>query len=511
MKRLALSAALVLGLAGIAYADDPPLLTKAPPAPAPAAPAAVPACTNLWDFVATACPLSWYGITVYGTVDVGGGWELHSMPYNPVFGPGDFYPLAKASNISRFQYSPNALQQSVIGIKGIEPVWGQTSFIWTFEAGFMPFEALADAPGSVYGQRGLALTNQLANGDGGRYGAIYNSGIGFAGFTNPVWGTLTVGRQNTLALDGVIAYDPMGGSYAFSNIGFFGATAGLGNTEDARFTTALKYRENIGNLRIAGLWQFGGYEQDNAGRGAYEGQIGGDIPNFIIPGGTLSLDGIASYVRDSVAVGLAGLVGASGVGTNLLCTSATACNQVFTATLSNNTAFMALAKYKISQWTLYSGVEWMRFANPSDPVLGTHNGFTDVAGDFVCVACQTFNFTNISSTAYLLGAKEQISWWSGVRYAVTKDLDLVGAYYDQYYGTYIGSATSNIAHCATNPLSSGNCHGSQQIISGLIDWRFAPKWDLYFGMEYANWANGDAFQFLHRTDFDPTLGMRFRF
>lgn len=210
---LALSAALVLGLAGVAYADDSPILTKAPPAPAPAAPAALPSCTNLWDFVATACPLSWYGITVYGTIDVGAGWELHSMPYNPVFGPGDFYPLAKASNISRFQYSPNALQQSVIGIKGIEPVWGQTSFIWTFEASFMPFEALADAPGSVYGQRGLALTNQLANGDGGRYGAIYNSGIGFAGFTNPVWGTLIVGRQNTLALDGVIAYDPMGGSY----------------------------------------------------------------------------------------------------------------------------------------------------------------------------------------------------------------------------------------------------------------------------------------------------------
>jgi hypothetical protein len=31
-------------------------------------------CTNLWDFVTTNCQLTWQGITVYGTIDVGGGW-----------------------------------------------------------------------------------------------------------------------------------------------------------------------------------------------------------------------------------------------------------------------------------------------------------------------------------------------------------------------------------------------------------------------------------------------------
>ena len=31
-------------------------------------------CTSLWDFVATNCQLTWQGITVYGTIDVGGGW-----------------------------------------------------------------------------------------------------------------------------------------------------------------------------------------------------------------------------------------------------------------------------------------------------------------------------------------------------------------------------------------------------------------------------------------------------
>lgn len=502
MKKFALSAAIVLGLAGTAYADDLPIPTKAPP---PAAPAVVPTCTNFWDFVSTACPLTWYGITVYGTIDTGVGWEEHSMKFNGDFGPTNFYPLAKASNESRFLYSPNAAQQSVIGIKGIEPVGGQTSFIWTFEMGYQPFTSLADAPGTVYSQRGIPLIDQLSNGDGGRYGAWYNSGIGFAGFTNPTWGTLTVGRQNSLALDGVIAYDPMGGSYAFSEIGFFGATAGLGDTEDARLTTALKYRENIGNLRIAALWQFGGYQQDNAANGAYEGQIGGDIPN--LGGGTLSLDVIGSYVKDAVSVGLAGL---SGVGTCLstgLTAAGVPCNQIFTATLSDNTAVMALAKYTVGPWKLYSGFEWMRFAPPSD----TPTSFTDVAGDFVCAGCQTFNLTTISTTAYELGDKYQESWWAGAKYSVTKDLDVIGAYYNLHYGTFIGSSTANIATCGTNPLSNGNCHGSAQFVSGMIDWRFAPKWDAYIGMEYSDFANGYAFQFLHKTNVDPTVGLRFRF
>ena len=48
------------------------------------------------------------------------------------------------------------------------------------------------------------------------------------------YGTLTFGRQNSLELDGVNAYDPMGGSYAFSPIGWRDGV-GVGDTEDARF------------------------------------------------------------------------------------------------------------------------------------------------------------------------------------------------------------------------------------------------------------------------------------
>src|SRR5258708_10740527 len=55
----------------------------------------------------------------------------------------------------------------------------------------------------------------------------------------------------------------MGGSYAFSVIGYQGIACGAGDTQDCRFSTSVKYRVNIGQLRAAALWQFGGYSQNN--------------------------------------------------------------------------------------------------------------------------------------------------------------------------------------------------------------------------------------------------------
>ena len=95
--------------------------------------------------------------------------------------------------------------------------------------------------------------------------------------SNKTFGTLTGGRLNSLSLDTVTAYDPMGGSYAFSAFGSSGKTVGVGDSEDARYNTAVKYIVNIGQFRAGGLYQFGGYNQGNGSNGAYEAQIGGDF------------------------------------------------------------------------------------------------------------------------------------------------------------------------------------------------------------------------------------------
>jgi hypothetical protein len=69
-------------------------------------------------------------------------------------------------------------------------------------------------------------------------------------------------------------------------------------------TTSLKYRVDVGQLRAAALWQFGGYAQNNGANGGYSFQVGGDIPN--LANGVLSLDAIYTHITDAVSIGLSG-------------------------------------------------------------------------------------------------------------------------------------------------------------------------------------------------------------
>ena len=70
---------------------------------------------------------------------------------------------------------------------------------------------MANSPASLWTNNLTKLQYQSANGDSSRAGQFFNSQV-FAGLSNTTFGTLTFGRQNTLDLDGVNAYDPMGGS-----------------------------------------------------------------------------------------------------------------------------------------------------------------------------------------------------------------------------------------------------------------------------------------------------------
>src|SRR2546427_9592100 len=53
----------------------------AEPAPPTAAATAPAACSSAYDFFATDCPLTWYGVTLYGTIDMGGTWQTHGTPF----------------------------------------------------------------------------------------------------------------------------------------------------------------------------------------------------------------------------------------------------------------------------------------------------------------------------------------------------------------------------------------------------------------------------------------------
>src|SRR5271169_721102 len=108
MKRTSLgmvgiSAFLVAAPLSAASASD--MATKAPP-PAAAKPSPPAPCSSLWDFVATACPLTWYGVTLYGTIDVGGGWQSHGAPFSPVSSVGASYLISREGRASLWGLAP---------------------------------------------------------------------------------------------------------------------------------------------------------------------------------------------------------------------------------------------------------------------------------------------------------------------------------------------------------------------------------------------------------------------
>ena len=466
----------VIALGGAAYAADLPVYTKAPP---PLTPAPLVSCTSAVQFFVTDCPLTYYGITVYGTIDVGGGWESHGAPFSKNFPTGVSELINKQNRpVSMWLPTPNGLSQSNIGIKGREAITSGLDFVFDLNFGFDPYSLnSADAPASLRANNGVPLALQTTNADSSRAGQWYN-GVGYAGFSS-AYGTLTFGRQNSLDLDGVNAYDPMGGSYAFSVIGWSGTTAGTGDTEDARVTTAVKYRADVYNwFRVAAIVQVGGYNDGNAAQSEWGAQIGKD---FDFGGnGKLSVDAI--YTEDKGAVKAAALSAAA----NLKFPGTLA------ATISDNNSVMLLAKYTYHQLRLYAGYEYITFANPSSPVT---TGFTGIGGI-------PYAFPNITQTAFPNNEHLQVSW-VGARYAITPTLDAGVAYY-HYDQNSFGKA-----FCANATAST--CTGQLNAASFDIDWQFAKKFDLYGGFMYSAVANGLANGYQVFNNWAPTVGLRFRF
>ena len=480
ISKILLASTAAIALCGAAHAADLPIYTKEP-VPAPAPP--LVSCTGAVQFFVTDCPLTYYGITVYGAIDTGGGWESHAAPYNKDFFIGVTELVQKQSRPgSAWLPTPNGLTQSNIGIKGVEQIVPGLNFVFDLNFGFQPysFEA-ANGPLSIADNNGLAVAKQNSNADSSRAGQFYNS-VGYAGLSSPTYGTLTFGRQNSLELDGVNAYDPMGGSYAFSVIGWQGTAVGGGDTEDARISTAVKYRVDVGNnlFRLGAFYQVGGYENNNATQGARGAQIGKDFD--FGASGNLSLDAI--YTEDKGAVKAAALSAAQNL----------AFPGTLAATISDDNSVMLLAKYTYQKLRVYGGYEYITFANPTSPVT---TGFTGIAGIPIVLA-------NISQTGFAINEHLQISW-TGARYAFTPTLDAGVAYYHYDQSSFHVGGFCNSATVASS------CSGQLNAVSFDVDWQFAKKFDLYAGFMYSAMSGGLANGFQVFNNFAPTAGLRFRF
>jgi predicted porin len=426
--------------------------------------------------------LTWHGVTLYGLVDMGLTYQNHGTPLNSLAGAPINYLISANSNGKYFGVGPNALSSSYIGLKGSQEIADGLSAVFNLQTQFNPESGkLSDGLGSVAQNNGLSLAQQNAFGDSSKNGQAFNVAA-YAGLSSPIYGTLTYGRQSALTSDGVVNYDPMGSSNAFSVLGFQGATAGAGDTENRIYDNSFKYAVNIGPFRAAAEAQL------RSGSGAFvtpgnafEGSVGADYMG-------LSVDAIFAHIEDAVS--------ASPLGVGFVPTVTNPGAGFVAGKISDNTSVMLLAKYTYGSVKFYGGYEHIDFANPNNPLAAgglLPGGYT----------LGTVNNTNFTTDRIL-----QV-FWTGVKYAVRPDVDLTVAYYHEAQNSF-RTGTINIGGiCSTSAFAQ--CSGQLDAVSFLADYRFAKRFDAYAGIMWSQVSNGLSNGFLQRSSIDPTVGLRFQF
>lgn len=450
------------------------------------------------------CPLSGYGVTFYGVIDVGGGYETHAAPFNGDSKQGVGELISKINNRSLWQAVPNGLSQSNFGVKIKEQIVPNWFLIGDVNAGFDPLSfRFSNGPKSLTENNNVPLASQTYNSDSARSTGWDNT-RGYVGLSNATFGTLTVGRQTSFSNDLVASYDPYGTSYAFSAIGNSSTfVAGTGDTELSRYGMSVKYQLTYDHFRVGGLTQIGGYAQNNNAESAYQIDLGGDF-------GGLSIDANYSYAKDAVTL------------SNY--TSGAPTPDTLKATLADVNAGVIAAKYKWRQFTAFGGYEYARLSSPSDlfGATATANGQTlTLNGGYPAV---------VQANVYVNPKIQQVAWLGG-RYSILKNLDFNTAYYYIQQNNFTNSATKyNTGGSATktgvgcganlNPAIPGStpqgsnaaaCAGNENVVSGELDWRPVKRVDLYTGVMYSAVSGGLANGYIVNNNTAWTTGVRLTF
>ncbi len=415
-------------------------------------------------------PLTWFGVTLYGVVDVGLAHLSHGAPASSTYGPGLPYIVQNFSNSSITSVAGNGLSQSKLGLSGVEPLGAlDLKAVFKLETGFQPTTGrLTDGPKSLIDNNGRANADKATAGDSSRAGQLFQ-GAAFAGVSSAMLGTLTFGRQNSLMADDLMKYDPQLQSQAFSPIGYSGAAGGLGDTEDRTLDDSLKYSLGYGPVHLAALYQFGsrGFVPERA----ESLDVGLDYAG-------LSVDLLWGRVHDAISA------------TSLTATQNTAAPGTLAATASDNTAYAILARYAIRSVKIYAGYEHMTYANPKDPLP---NGTVTIGG-YVLSAINNMAFTIHKVLQYA---------WIGARYSITPSLDVSAAYYQFRQNSYNANGCSD--------TSSGSCSGLYHDGSLVVDYKLSLRFDVYGGVNYSRAVDGMASGFLNDHNWTSMLGLRFVF
>jgi predicted porin len=423
--------------------------------------------------------LTWHGITLYGVVDIGLQYDTHSAPFTPYRPAASGNIVRQNSRQSVTGLTPSNMGQSRVGLQGTEALNDDWSAVFQVEAFFNPQSGeLADSLKSLTVNNGRPLTAQTVGVDGSSAGQALQTA--WVGLKSARFGTLTLGRQVTLLLEGTIKYDPNYNASAFGLLGASNTYSGGGTQEENRLDSTVKYFVDFNDLvHLAALYKFNG--SNGSANTAVQADIGVEYAGA-------SVD--AYYSKELSAITATSLTPAQVAGLPALGYSV---SNSLAATISDNTAYALMALYRIDPFKLFAGFEHIKYANPTTALRA---GFNDI-GNYV-LAFVTNNAYNNSKTVNV--------YWTGVRYTVIPHLDLTLAYYGYGQNAY---GTGKQAGCATSAHSV--CSGSFEAFSFDADYYFSKHFDAYVGAMYSGVHDGVASGYLNATNINPTVGVRYKF
>src|SRR5271154_5598599 len=513
-KRILMACTAMAVVATSARAADVPIAY-----PTKAAPPAGAACSSVQDFYDTDCSLTWHGITVYGAYDVGAGWVSHGLPENGYNYEGESL-VNRNGNHPQYLIAPNNLSQTGLGIKGTQEILYGFSAVFNASTGINPQSGqLANLAATNTINAGLPRGSYSFAGDGARAGQPFNDEY-YGGVSSEQLGTLTFGRERSLGTDAMLAYDPAGGAYSFSYIGYNGTMAGGGDTQDTRWDEAIKYRLSLGPVHVGAMYKFidgsgGCYSASGtwsaatctpqqAHNSAYGFDLGGEYAKF-------SADIVFQHYNQAISV-LNPLLGPQSLaapyqsttnsintnpinGANLIGTDNTEYGIV-----TDNTAIMLALKYTWDAFKFFAGYEHIQQFNPSNP-LGVG---ASAQGGYLLSGVEDNNLDSPKTV--------QIAW-TGVKYAYDIKTDITLSYYHQWQNDFR-------APPACPPTSfRASCSGFLNEGSLYADHHFTKRFDTYAGIAYSNVSGGLAIAiphgpgvpYVYKNNTAPTIGARFTF
>jgi predicted porin len=420
--------------------------------------------------------LSLGGVTLYATIDVGYAYQSNGVPLSSQYLGGlEYQAFTTTRNFSGSQstIAESGLEQSKIGIRVSQPIVEDFTLVARTDTGFNPLSGqLTDACGALFTNSTKPQGEQTANADSSRCGQPFN-GVIWGGVSSPRFGTLTIGRQQSLQLDALAVYDPQTLSYAFSFLGYSGFNAGSGSTEAARLDNSAKYAYVNGPFHVSALYSNGGQDTGVIGK-SYGADLGVTFKG-------LSVDAV--YQNEKGAVNIRSSFD------NLATPPVDLASTGLAAYITNDRSYNLMGKYTFEfgdtgpkdKLTLYAGYSHIEKAHADYTSGGAQDNTTISVG------------INVNDSAVYNME------WLGARYAFSSGLNLTGA---AYYITQ-NNWTIGVGPEGTQGLDCGDagllCSGTFREVSAVADYIINKHYDVYGGVNWSEVTKGLANGFVGTT------------